>query len=106
MGNDEAIIYGDRHGEQYREDGDKGESVWKAYYPNAIKLNSIGGHEVSIGVITFDQDTGERNITEYDQDGDPMGQWDSLWTSLDRKGCNRLIRELRQMRDRVFGADE
>jgi hypothetical protein len=115
MGNDEAIIYGDRHGETYREltykdDGEPDGPVTagsevKVHYPNAIKLNSIGGRDVQVGVITFDQDTGERNITQYDQDGDPIGEWDSLWASLDRQGINRLIRELRRLRDRVFGAD-
>lgn len=107
MGNDEAIIYGDRHGEHYRDFGPDGKTVEgvpeQVYYPNAIALNCIGGRDVSIGVVTFDQSTGERNRF-YGDNGNE--QWDSLWTSLDRQGVNRLIRDLRRMRDRVFGRDE
>lgn len=29
-----------------------------------------------------------------------------LWTDLDRKGCNDLIRVLRRARDSAFGRDE
>jgi hypothetical protein len=29
-----------------------------------------------------------------------------LWGTLDRAGCNRLIRVLRQARDQAFGKDE
>lgn len=116
MGNDEAIIYGDRHGELYREyvpgttlkvkdNGAIDESdapVTKQFFPNAVKLNVIGG-TLSIGIVTFDQETGEQNRFYGDNDND---QFDSLWTDLDRQGVNRLIRDLRRMRDRVFGKDE
>jgi len=115
MGNDEAIIYGDRHGEQYREFSQSlgvrvdsegrindEDAPPKTYYPNAIAMNCIGG-EVQIGVVTFDQSTGERNRFYGDNDNE---QWDSLWASLDRQGLNRLIREARRLRDRAYGKDE
>lgn len=102
MGNDEAIIYGDRHGEQYREDGTGKETVWRTFYPNAVRLSSIGGRDVSIGVVTFDQETGQRE--QFNPENPDAIT--SLYTSLDRAGVNRLIADLRKMRDRVFGKDE
>lgn len=103
MGNDEAIIYGDRHGERYRElSDDSAGKPERTYYPNAVALNCLGG-QLQVGVVTFDQGTGERNRYYGDNENDT---WDSLWTSLDRRGINRLIRDLRRMRDRVYGKDE
>lgn len=32
--------------------------------------------------------------------------FDSVWTSLDRQGCNDLIRLLRKARDSAFGSDQ
>lgn len=32
--------------------------------------------------------------------------FDSLWSTLDRQGCNDLIRLLRRARDAAFGRDE
>lgn len=114
MGNDEAIIYGDRHGERYYEysdasgnpvpvpDGKSVQPTEKTYYPNAVKLSTLGG-TVSLGIITFDQSTGEQNRFFGDNENQ---MWDSLWTDLDRRGVNRLIRDLRRMRDRIYGKDE
>jgi hypothetical protein len=31
---------------------------------------------------------------------------DSVWTHLDRRGCNQMIRTLRRARDAAFGRDE
>lgn len=33
------------------------------------------------------------------------GSYAGLWATLDRQGCNRLIRVLRRARDSAFGAD-
>lgn len=33
-------------------------------------------------------------------------EFDSLWSHLDRRGCNDLIRHLRRARDAAFGADQ
>lgn len=34
------------------------------------------------------------------------GPYDDLWVTLDRQGCNDLIRKLRKARDQAFGRDE
>lgn len=39
----------------------------------------------------------------YDQIS--LAQFTGLWGTLDREGCNRLIRTLRRARDQAFGAD-
>jgi hypothetical protein len=31
---------------------------------------------------------------------------ESVWTHLDRRGCNQMIRTLRRARDAAFGRDE
>lgn len=39
--------------------------------------------------------------------GDPRTSgFDSIWSTLSREGCNRLIRNLRKARDAAFGKDE
>lgn len=117
MGSNEAIIYGDRHGEAYREhvhdttpispreDGLYEEHTpftIKNYYPNGILVRSHGpaGVGVSLGVVRFDE-FGNKLETE-----DEDGHWDSLWTELDWNGCNRLIKAVREHRDRQFGKPE
>ncbi len=37
--------------------------------------------------------------------GDPA-MFTSLWGTLDRAGCNRMIKMLRKARDEAFGRDE
>ena len=40
---------------------------------------------------------------------DAESRWDEmsgLWGELDRKGCNDLIRALREARDKAYGRDE
>jgi hypothetical protein len=37
---------------------------------------------------------------------DPGVSYTGLWVTLDRYGCNRLIRALRKARDSAFGRDE
>lgn len=114
MGNDEAIIYGSRHGEHYRQYEQKTDDapqdvdlreidrkngiVEKQHYPNAIIMHRHPGG-VELGVITFDQETGER---DYGWDSDAPT---SFFTTLDRNGLNRLIRDARKMRDAVFEPD-
>lgn len=35
-----------------------------------------------------------------------LAAFTGLWATLDREGCNRLIRVLRRARDQAFGRDE
>lgn len=118
MGSNESIIYGDRHGESFREPVQdtypkkvNGDGLYeehtpfriKSYYPNGILVRSHGlaGLGVALGVIRFDQESGNRLQTD-DEDGDVP----SLWVDLDWNGCNRLIKAVRDHRDRQFGKPE
>ncbi len=41
-----------------------------------------------------------------DSEGDPGQPFDGWRVTLDRAGCNRLIKAVRQARDAAFGRDE
>lgn len=114
MGNNDSIIYGSRHGHSYRsrsgdaELGDvdlreidkKNGIEEKTYYPNAVKVTSYGESypEVNIGIVTFDQETGEQL--------DSFEKTNALFANLDRAGLNRLIADLKRHGKKVFGSDE
>lgn len=53
--------------------------------------------DVQVGVETHD---GQHVVSLDGQD------YAGLWCTLNRAGCNRLIRLLRQARDTAFGKDE
>lgn len=105
MGANESIIHGQNHGTVYEDskqspDGNSGQ--YHPFYPNGLIVRSWPdlGH-VTLGVQRLDE-SGNRII----DNGDDGEQFGSLWADLDRAGINRLIRDLRRHRDRVFGKDE
>lgn len=58
---------------------------------------------VQVGVETADGRTLAEHLTA---EQDTPASFKGLWGTLDRAGCNRLIRALRQARDAAFGRDE
>jgi hypothetical protein len=64
---------------------------------------------VQVGVETSDGRSIADHLTmENGGDDEPTTPADfkGLWGTLDRTGCNRLIRVLRHARDQAFGKDE
>lgn len=92
----EEIIYGARHRELFRKDpyaDPSNEDNWGTFWPNAIRVETFpGGDGVNVKTIGFDQATGQPDDRE-------------LSATLDRAGCNRLIKALRKHRDAMYGAD-
>ncbi len=64
---------------------------------------SRGGEYVQIGVETTD---GTSVVDKLGAGGSNPAEFKGLWGTLDRAGCNRAIRALRDARDAAFGRDE
>lgn len=58
---------------------------------------------VQVGIETADGRSIAKHLTG---DGETPADFSGLWGTLDRDGCNRLIRTVRRARDAAFGADE
>ena len=54
---------------------------------------------VQVGVQQATSDPKVDGLPTYDADN-------GRWSDLDRKGCNALIRAMREARDKAFGRDE
>ncbi len=80
-----------------------------------IEVGWSPDRDVQVGISTHDG----RSIADWlagqeehvppghpDAVGAKLPSFQSLWASLDRAGCNRLIRTLRRARDSAYGSDE
>lgn len=95
-------IYGDSNGAVYRdvtesEDGKQGSVEAKTHWDPRIEVDAIA-HRVQVGVVP----ASERSTN----DGGLWDRAEGQFLSLDRAGCNRLIRSIRAARDEMFGRDE
>ena len=75
---------------------------------------------VQVGIETADHRTIADRLLGTDGESSPevraqmdkllgdgtLAAFTGLWGTLDREGCNRLIRTLRRARDQAFGRDE
>lgn len=61
---------------------------------------------VQVGVVTHDGATLASRLTGEHIDAEEAAQFIGVWGTLDREGCNRMIRALRRARDQAFGRDE
>lgn len=106
----ESIIYGQGHGGTYA-DVDLFPADDTPYFPNSVivygrKKNDYDPRDfIEIGVQAYDR-AGERLSEPVRNNAGKIMSWSSMWTDLDRAGVNRLIRDLRAARDKVFGKDE
>lgn len=64
-----------------------------------VGVSYIRDRDVSIGVQRVGPDPQSGGLPTYD--AGPQ-----QWCDLDRKGCNDLIRALREARDKAYGRDE
>lgn len=71
--------------------------------PREVVTGQTGGYNVKVGW----QSAGgvQVGVTDgrFTIDGEVH---DSVWSHLDRRGCNDLIRHLRRARDAAFGVDQ
>ncbi len=58
---------------------------------------------VQVGVTTRE---GIPLVEQLAQDIDDPAKFTGVWGTLDRAGCNRMIKMLRKARDEAFGKDE
>ncbi len=64
-----------------------------------------GAGYVQVGVETHDGLALVEHLTAKPEDTG-IAEFKGVWGTLDRAGCNRLIRVLRRARDQAFGGDE
>lgn len=64
---------------------------------------TVAGEYVQIGIETAD---GIPVVDKLGAGGANPAEFRGLWGTLDRAGCNRAIRAIRQARDAAFGRDE
>ena len=57
------------------------------------------GRHVTVGVQQATPDLQSDGLPTYEADA-------GSWSELDRKGCNDLIRAVREARDKAYGRDE
>lgn len=58
---------------------------------------------VQVGLQTHD---GRPIVDHLTETPGETAEFRSLWGTLDRAGCNRLIRAVRRARDQAYGRDE
>lgn len=89
------------------------EKIYDAAGDFTAQVGWMPGQNVQIAVLTADGRSLADLVQSWkDEDGQghksPGGDYvrsDGLWATLDREGCNRLIRSVRRARDAAFGAD-
>lgn len=94
-------------------------TLLRQLYSEPTMLETIGldlkarfGIEISDDLTNEEKSEAMRQIAIAARDAfdnvsfDPDGPYLGVWSTLDRAGCNRLIRVLRRARDAAFGRDE
>lgn len=67
-----------------------------------IEIGWERDRDVQIGISTHD---GVSLVEKLGGGGIEPASFTAVWGSLDRAGCNRLIRTLQRARDAAYGAD-
>lgn len=84
------------------ERADEGSMLWLLFNDHA----ALGEQVRKMANLKYDDDEhlGRELLNTLDLLS--FNQYAGLWSTLDRQGCNRLIRIVRKARDAAFGRDE
>lgn len=95
---DRTYIYGYNNGQSYRPiEGEDSSGALRTHWDARVEV-STPAHMVQIGVVPpSSESTSEQGLWDTD---------DGQFLALDRDGCNRLIRSIREARDAAYGRDE
>lgn len=94
--------YPDREVQVGVERSDEGSMLWLLFND----LGALGAEVRKMGLVQYDDDEQRGRALLNSLDVLSHNQYAGLWCTLDRQGCNRMIRILRKARDAAFGRDE
>lgn len=84
----------------------EGRSILWQLFGDEKTLGHLGSEVEKMGQISYDGDVHRGKALLDTLDVASNGGYAGLWSDLDRRGCNDLIRVLRRARDSAFGRDE